>query len=102
DLEDGTISPSIAWSSSLDGALGTGASLPVSTLRSGTHTITARITDAGGKSANATITVVVNSRPTVTITAPANGTVYSHGDAVTFTATAADVEDGSLTASVSW
>ena len=40
--------------------------------------------------------------PTVTIAAPVDGTVAQPGDAVTFTASATDAEDGDLNASLVW
>jgi VCBS repeat-containing protein len=43
-----------------------------------------------------------NTMPTVSITAPANGSASVEGDPVTFTGTATDSEDGDLTASLSW
>src|SRR5207237_3995456 len=49
DAEDGAISTAVLWTSSLDGALGSGASITTRTLHSGTHTITATVTDSGGK-----------------------------------------------------
>lgn len=60
DPEDGDLSSALAWSSSLDGALGSGASVTTSSLRSGTHTITARVTDRAAASATATITLTVS------------------------------------------
>lgn len=47
DLEDGDISTSINWSSSLDGALGSGPALAVQ-LSEGTHTLNVSVTDSGG------------------------------------------------------
>jgi hypothetical protein len=103
DTEDGSLSASIAWTSDVDGALGTGASLATTALvTSGSHTITAAVTDSGGKSANAQLTIVVNATPTVTISAPADGTVIEPGESVGFTGTASDTEDGSLSASIAW
>ncbi|NND36689.1 MAG: hypothetical protein HKN81_06075 [Gammaproteobacteria bacterium] len=49
DVEDGDISANVRWSSSLDGELGVGATLPV-TLSLGTHLITATVTDSQGGS----------------------------------------------------
>nr|NIR37415.1 hypothetical protein [Actinomycetota bacterium] len=43
-----------------------------------------------------------NALPTVTITAPADGTSGVEGDPVTFSGTASDVEDGDLTSALSW
>ena len=48
DAEESDLSASIVWSSDLDGPIGTGASLSMSTLSVGTHAITATVTDAGG------------------------------------------------------
>jgi hypothetical protein len=48
DAEDGDLSASIAWSSSLDGSIGTGASFVTDALSVGEHTITAAVTDSGG------------------------------------------------------
>jgi VCBS repeat-containing protein len=43
-----------------------------------------------------------NTMPTVTITAPADGSTFVDGDPITFTGTASDSEDGNLTASLTW
>ena len=59
DTEDGDLSASVAWSSDLDGALGTGASLVISTLSVGSHTLTASVTDSGSLSANDSIGLTV-------------------------------------------
>ena len=62
DTEDGTISSSIVWSSSVDGSLGTGASISAP-LSSGAHVITATITDAGGAVDTDTINLTVTAPP---------------------------------------
>ncbi len=106
DVEDGTISNGISWTSSRNGLLGTGASLSVSTLSAGAHTITASITDSGGKFTTMTrnITVVVpgNTPPVVTVTAPLNGAAFGVGQSVALAATATDTQDGTLTSVISW
>jgi hypothetical protein len=58
DTEDGSLSGSIAWSSDLDGSLGTGASITTG-LTAGTHAITATVTDSAGASSSASITITV-------------------------------------------
>ena len=58
DPEDGDLTASIEWSSSRDGALGTGGSA-VASLREGTHTITATVTDGDGGTGSASITVTI-------------------------------------------
>jgi myo-inositol-hexaphosphate 3-phosphohydrolase len=102
DVEDGDLAAAIQWTSDLDGTLGTGGTLSVATLGSGTHVVTAAVTDAGGKSASAQVTVVVNATPTVAVTAPASGTEYEPGAGIAFAATASDVEDGDLAAAIAW
>src|SRR5207249_1545244 len=74
----------------------------VSKLRSGTHTITAAVADSGGKTAEARTTVVVNTPPQLRIVAPTDRSVLVPGDLVRFEGTAADVEDGDLSAAVTW
>src|SRR5207302_11324414 len=73
DPEDGSLAPVVAWTSSRDGAIGTGGSITLSTLSAGTHVIAASATDSGGKTGRASITVTMNATPTLTITAPAAG-----------------------------
>lgn len=46
DAEEGDLSADISWSSDLDGPLGTGASISVSSLSLGSHIITATVTDS--------------------------------------------------------
>lgn len=58
DRQDGTLSGSIAWTSSIDGAIGSGTSFSRS-LSAGTHTITASVRDSGGLSGSAQIAVTV-------------------------------------------
>ncbi|MCP4527658.1 MAG: hypothetical protein GY833_17330, partial [Aestuariibacter sp.] len=102
DVEDGDLTASIAWTSSIDGAIGSGGSFSTSALSVGVHTITAGVSDSGGLPASDVITVSVNGAPSVAITAPADGTAVNVGASVTFTGTASDVEDGDLTANISW
>jgi leucyl aminopeptidase len=63
DTQDGSLSAAIQWSSSLDGALGTGASRSV-TLSPGSHTLLAAVTDAGGLGTTASISITVTGTVT--------------------------------------
>jgi hypothetical protein len=66
DVDDGMLDgAAIGWTSSLDGALGTGAVLNVGTLRAGTHMVTMRATDQDGNTASAAVTVLVAGAPPV-------------------------------------
>jgi hypothetical protein len=60
DLEDGDLTSSLDWSSSLDGAIGSGGTFSVA-LSAGLHQITASVTDSGGLSDSHTINVGVTS-----------------------------------------
>lgn len=79
DAEDGTISGIIQWVSSVDGVLGSGASLPVSNLSVGEHTINATVTDSGGESAGELIRLVVNpaAAPEIILDDDDSGTSWS-------------------------
>ena len=59
DTEDGDLSSSIEWVSSIDGSIGTGASIMV-TLSVGTHMITASATDSEFETGTDEISVTVN------------------------------------------
>lgn len=106
DPEDGSLNSSIAWSSSIDGLLGTGASITTSALSNGVHTITASATDSGSLSSNDTISIDVstpnNFPPTVSITSPSTASTVVTGVPTTFTATGSDTEDGSVSANIVW
>ena len=54
----GDVSSTIVWTSSIDGALGTGASVSPTTLSVGVHTITATVT-VGGDVSTDTIKITV-------------------------------------------
>lgn len=103
DLEDGVLDASINWTSNIAGALGTGSNLNV-VLGEGIHRITATVTDATGGSSSQLVSVTVNPNelPQLTLLSPVNASVSQQGDSVTLSATASDLEDGVLSASVSW
>jgi lysyl endopeptidase len=64
DTQDGTLTGSLSWSSSINGAIGTGGSFSTSSLSAGTHTITASVTDSGGLPGSSSITVNINAGTT--------------------------------------
>jgi hypothetical protein len=67
DVEDGNLTSSLVWTSSRDGQIGTGGSF-TKVLTDGTHTITASVTDLGGLTGSAAITVVVQPAAGGTVT----------------------------------
>jgi len=73
DTQDGNLTSSLAWTSSLDGSIGSGGSFTRSNLSVGTHTITASVTDSGGLSGSDSITFSVIGPPTGGITLTVNG-----------------------------
>jgi hypothetical protein len=105
DTEDGDLTAGLAWTSSLDGEIGTGASFPISTLSAGSHTVTASVSDSALALGSSTVDVNVvapNDIPVVTITSPADGLTYISGDLIAFTGTADDTEDGDLKTGLTW
>jgi beta-lactam-binding protein with PASTA domain len=62
DAEDGDLGSALVWSSSEDGALGTGSAIATN-LSVGSHTITAAATDSGGLVGSDQITVTVTAAP---------------------------------------
>jgi hypothetical protein len=60
DIEDGELTWSMAWTSSLDGPIASGGSFLTSTLSLGTHTITASVTDSGDLQGSYSIVVMIN------------------------------------------
>ena len=65
DAQDGDLADAIAWTSSLQGSLGSGGTITRSDLAVGTHVVTAAVVDSGGAPGSDTITI--------TITAPSGG-----------------------------
>ena len=60
DPEDGALADAaLAWTSSIDGALGRGASLEVASPSVGVHTITLTATDSDGNAGNASVSLLV-------------------------------------------
>ena len=109
DLQDGNLSSNLVWTSSRDGTIGLGATLNVSNLSVGIHTITASATDGGGLVGTANIVLTVFENTNVLIAAgdiadctyngdeatadllgQLPGTVYTLGDNVYTNGTAAE------------
>ena len=101
DPEDGTLSGnSLRWTSSINGAIGSGSSFSTSALSVGTHTITLTATDSQGLNSFTTRTITVvapaNQLPTASISSPSAGTSVEQGTSLTFTGAGYDPEDGTL------
>lgn len=63
DPEDGSLTgSSLAWSSDVDGDLGTGTSVTVSDLSEGAHEITLEATDSEGATASSSVSITVGSQ----------------------------------------
>ena len=67
DFEEGDLSASLAWTSSLAGPIGSGASFSTAALGVGIHTITAAVADSNGAAGQDSLTVYVRTPP-VTVT----------------------------------
>lgn len=74
DAEDGDLTPSIQWTSSVDGLIGTGRTFETSQLTTGVHTISASATDSddGVGADTVAITIALITTPT-TLNVPFGG-----------------------------
>ncbi len=110
DPEDGKLSGSnVTWSSDRDGVLGNDTLITRTDLSGGLHNITFMATDSKGGSANSSIQITVidtntiSTIPTVNINSPEDQTAYGVDSLITFSGTAVDATDGSLSGtSVVW
>lgn len=84
--------PEVAWSSNIDGQIGTGRQIARNDLNFGTHTITATVTDVGGFTDSASIQVdIINDQPpTMNITGPSDRRIFSDVDPIPLSGTSAD------------
>lgn len=100
DPEDGTLTGNdLTWSSDLDGDLGTGEQVTRSDLSPGSHTITLTATDGRNASTSTSIALDIEGAPAVTVSSPADRTVFAEGDAITFEGSADDPTEGALSGS---
>jgi hypothetical protein len=60
-VDDGDLTTKLVWSSSVNGPIGKGGTF-TATLASGSHTITAQVTDAKGATSSKSITITVSPR----------------------------------------
>lgn len=72
DVEDGSLTASLSWSSSIQGAIGSGGSFSRSDLIVGTHVVTASVTDSGSLSGSASVTITVIDPNAAPPAAPSN------------------------------
>ena len=76
DTEDGDLTASLSWTSSIDGPIGTGGSFSTA-LSDGNHTITASVTDSGGKTGSASISITVGTPPSEPTTVSVDHITYA-------------------------
>ncbi|MFB9474136.1 PQQ-dependent sugar dehydrogenase [Nonomuraea salmonea] len=80
-----------------DGATSTAANPTRTYTTEGTYTVTLTVRDPQGLTGTASLIVTVgNTAPTVTLTTPADGRLFSFGDTVPFQVTVSDPEDGTI------
>ncbi|MCB9481270.1 MAG: hypothetical protein H6680_05560 [Desulfobacteraceae bacterium] len=98
DPEDGVLTETaLSWSSSKNGALGSGPTVTISNLREGDHEIILTATDNDGEIAQDVISITVtNPAPQVTITSPADLAEYTANDTISFIGNGYDAQDGNL------
>ncbi len=98
DIEDGVLTASLVWTSSIDGAIGAGATFSRA-LTAGTHTISASATDLGSRTGAASVTVRIQAPPPANDSC-AGATTLTNGVAVSGSTTAA-TNDGTATCGTS-
>ncbi len=76
DTEDGDLTASLVWTSNIDGQIGTGGSFPA-ILSDGNHTITASVTDSGGKTGSDSISITVGTPPEEATTVSVTSITYA-------------------------
>jgi glucose/arabinose dehydrogenase len=80
-----------------DGGTSTDANPTHTFTATGQRTATLTVRDPAGRTGVATVTITVgNTAPTVTLSAPLDGALFAFGDAVPYTITVSDPEDGAV------
>ncbi|MET9876810.1 ThuA domain-containing protein [Actinacidiphila glaucinigra] len=80
-----------------DGGTSTAANPAHTYRKNGTYTATLTVKDPTGRTASASVQVVVgNTAPKVTLELPAEGALFSFGDEIPFKVTVTDPEDGTV------
>ena len=109
DEEVETDTLEIVWISDKDGELGSGlvdssgeVSFSYSGLSADTHTILFKVKDELQSSCSDSIIISVGTPPTLTVTNPLDGDVFTQGELIQFTGTVVDSEDLSSTIPISW
>ena len=104
DVEDGNLTPNLVWSSSLAGAIGNGGNFSWTPSTTGTHIITASVSDSNGASHSQTVTINVNvdTPPSLTINSPASSAAVTLGSSLALSGTANDTEDGNISHLITW
>ncbi|MAA80562.1 MAG: hypothetical protein CL916_15005 [Deltaproteobacteria bacterium] len=100
---------SVAWESDVDGVLNTAPPLSDGTLgfttdqlSIGNHSIILKVEDEVGGLCTAGVQIVVGTPPSLTLSAPLSGDVFSLGNSVSFAGTVADQEDILSDIAISW
>jgi len=100
DTEDGDLTASLVWTSSIEvGEIGTGGSFSA-TLSDGVHTITASVTDSGGETGSDSVTITVGTLATLSVTVTTDSPSYAHRETVPITVTVTGDQGGIEGASV--
>lgn len=93
-VEGGRGTPTISWTSSIDGAIGSGATFSKLDLTVGNHTIMATASFTGGFTISDSITLsITNTPPVANITSPEDGATFFQSQPVNLTATVFDANE---------
>ena len=104
DPQDGDLGSQIVWSSDRQGNFGGGSpfAVPGAYIETGTHLITASVTNSHGRTASASVTIVVDAAPTIEIVEPHPHALVLQEGPNTFAAAVADLEQSGLAAQIEW